>query len=942
MPHLELQFQCGESTLSVRRFSIHEAVSTPFTISAWARSPNPAIDLAPIVGQPAGCRITAAFLNIAGGGARAWSGLCSYIEQVRGEYRPSALEQSLYYLRIVPTLWLLMHRSGNRIFQHLTIPDIVTKVLGEWNVKHTWKIDRGQYPKHEYRVQYRESDFQFVSRLLEEAGIAYTFDDDGASTLTFNDALQKADPRGGPPVPYENNPTQAAEREYVSRVELVRQVRPGALTIRDYDYRKPAFKLDGEAPKAKGSEARYELYQYIPGGMFVETGKGGGTPFADDKGFTRHDQPYGVKRATRALESARTDRGGIAFESNLPDLIPGVIFSIDNHPHPDVGKKFLVNDVTFEGTAEGEWGVYGHAVFADVPFRPPIMTPKPNIRGVQVARVVGPHDEEIHTDEYGRVRVQLPWDRDGSFNDNSTCWMRVSEGWGGEAYGWLILPRVGHEVVISFIEGDPDRPLITGRAYNVVTPVPYTLPENKTVSAWKSRTYPHADGGHFNEIKFEDKKSEELFYMQAQKDQRVLVKNDESITVGHERNKYVIADEIEVTGENRTQIVGVDRAEMTAMNLTTFVGGKKLQRVKVDEREVTEVNRLLLVKKNQDIIIRGNRRERVEYDRHSTVVGNRVEHVKKNHSLLVLEEKHEKVGKTFAREAGKEHHIVAGVDLVGEAMDITFKGPGGFVRIDATGVTVNGTFVNINVSGRPGHGHGPTIEEPAVAVEAKIPVGSVWRMGPEQNQAVTQAMREKLFKPSKPEHNELGPTAAALVKFAMNFDVSTPKDGAIFWCGGEQFAGKAAAQLASKRTTKGRPSATVGDTQNGGLLGKLDAALSADEKAKPGGVAWRERDPAWRVISQRFAQGASGKVTVVIGGEMPVRSDAILREEVETLRANPDVTNIDFRAIKTGPDGKTPVDKDGAPLKPGEPFVLERVSAADVLGDPAPAPGKKS
>jgi len=269
MPNLELTFQCGESSLHVVRFTIHEAVSTPYTVSVWARSENPAIDLAPIAGQPAGAKIIAGYINVQNGGTRTWSGLCSYIEQVRGQIHPAAKEQSLYYLRIVPSLWLLSHRRGNRIFQHLTLPDIVTKVLGEWGVKHTWKIDVGQYPKHEYRVQYGETDLQFVSRLLEEAGIAYTFEDDGTSTMTLNDALQNGKARGGPPVPYEHNPTQAAEREYVSRVELVRQVRPGAQTIRDYDFRKPSFNLKGEAPKAKGPEDKYEHYHYIAGGTFV-------------------------------------------------------------------------------------------------------------------------------------------------------------------------------------------------------------------------------------------------------------------------------------------------------------------------------------------------------------------------------------------------------------------------------------------------------------------------------------------------------------------------------------------------------------------------------------------------------------------------------------------------------------------------------------------------
>lgn len=935
MPHAELSFECGESSLSVRRFSIHDAVSTPFTLSVWARTENPAIDIGAIVGQPGGLRITSGFVHVLGGGARTWSGLVSYMEQVRGERRPSPKEQSLYYLRIVPTLWLTTHRTGNRIFQHLTIPEIVSKILGEWRVDHVFRIDRGQYPKHEYRVQYGESDFAFMSRLLEEAGIAYTFDDDGKSTLALADALHQNKKRGGPPVVYEHNPTQAAEREYVSQVELVRSVRPGALTVRDYDYRKPAFPLFAEAPKAKAPELKYEQYHYIAGGMFVETGKGGDTPHADDKGVTRHDLPYGDKRAARMLESLRVDRAGVSFESNVADLGPGVIFSVENHPHPDMAKDLLIVSSIFEGTAEGEWGVYGHAVFTDVPYRPPLITPKPNVRGVQVARVVGPIDEEIHTDEYGRIRVQFPWDRDGKFDDFSTCWMRVGEGWGGEAYGWINLPRVGHEVMISYLDGDPDRPVISGRAYNTINPVPYVLPDFKTVSTWKSKSYPNADGGWFNEIKFEDQIKEELVYLQAQKNMRVLVKNDESITVGNERDKYVIGQEQEIVGVNRTQVTGVDRGRMTALNQTAVVVGNKLQRVIGDEREHTEMNRLLLVKKCQDIIVKGKRRERVEYDQHFHVVGNRNEHIKKTRSLLVLEEKHEKVGQSFARASGQEHHIVAGEELIGEATDITWKGPGGFVRINASGVTISGVFVKINVSGTPGHGHGSHPAEPEEAKEAMIPTGSMWRTGPVQSQAVTKAMREKLFTRKKGDKKELGPLAVSLMKLAMSHDVSSPPNGAIFWSGGATFAGKAAAQLAKKQSASGQASTSLEGTSGGTLLGDMSANLAQDDKTKPNGVEWEERDPAWRVISQRYARGASGDVKVVVG-KMPVGETAILREEVKTLRANKNVTSIQFFAIKTDAKGN-PVDETGNPLPAGADYVLEPVSAKKVLAAPPKA-----
>jgi hypothetical protein len=247
------------------------------------------------------------------------------------------------------------------------------------------------------------------------------------------------------------------------------------------------------------------------------------------------------------------------------------------------------------------------------------------------------------------------------------------------------------------------------------------------------------------------------------------------------------------------------------------------------------------------------------------------------------------------------------------------------------------------VSGSPGHGHGSSPEDPVEAVEAKIPAGSLWKTGPVQSQAVMKAMREKLFVPTKPEHKELGPTAEALVKFAMNFDVSSPHNGALFWSGGNAFAGKAADQLAAERTLAGQPSTRLEGTQNGSLLNNMSAAINQDKVKKPNGVPWSEQDPAWRVVSTRYALAASGDVTCVVG-RVPVGEDAILREEVETLKSNPKVTSINFVAIKLGPDGKTAVNKDGKPLGPGEPFVLEPATAEDVLAPPkpaaAPAPGK--
>ncbi|MDI1476389.1 type VI secretion system tip protein TssI/VgrG [Polyangium sp. y55x31] len=693
MPVLELTFACGESSLSVRRFSVHESVSGLFTVSVWARSESPSIDLEAIIGQPASLRVVSGWLFARLGGARLWTGIVSSIEQVQAVQPASgAKELSTYSLRIVPDLWMLTQRRNYRIFQHLSIPDIVDELLDDWGIEKVWEIDRGKYPKLEYKAQYGESDFAFFSRLLEEAGIGFTFPDDDAkgSKLTLSDKLESNTPRPGGALPYVDNPNQEAEKEFVSGIRLSYGVRPGAHTIRDYDFRNPSFELFGEAPKAKGQEAKYEQYHYEPGAFLVEGGKGGGTPAADDKGVARYDQGFGKGRATRMLGGTRVDRRVVSFDTNTIDLWPGQVFSIDRHPHADITEstKLLVTEFSVEGTPEGEWSMSGQAVFTDAPYRPPQRTPKPRVEGVQSARVVGPKGQEIHTDEFGRVRVQFPWDREGKNDDNSSCWIRVSQGWAGTGYGMIVIPRIGQEVMVGFLEGDPDQPIIVGRVYNAKQAVPYKLPEHKTRSTWKSDSSLGSDG--FNEIMFEDLKGQELVYEQAQKNRRRLVKNDETITIGRDRQKLVKNDEYEKT-------LGF---------LKVYVG------------------------KDQDIVVKQNKRERIEGDSHLRVYGKRNQRIEGKQSLTVKGDRHELVGKNYAIGVNEEIHVAAGTAIVIEAgKDLTIKGPGGFVRIDQSGVTIRGRQVRINSGGSPGSGKGSSPDEPEEAIEAEVDDVSVTLIG---------------------------------------------------------------------------------------------------------------------------------------------------------------------------------------------------------------------
>jgi type VI secretion system secreted protein VgrG len=554
MPLLELSFASKEDSLSVRRFAVHEGMSIPFEVSIWAVSPFEDMDLESIVGKPATFRIMSGVVH-ARRPVRVWSGVCRHMEQVQAE--PTGL--STYYLRIVPKLWLLQQRRNHRVFQHKSAPEIVDALLKEWKIEPKWKVDRGDHPKLEYRVQYGESDYDFLSRIIEESGISFYFDEDEAMKcqLIFSDKPQARNPRKGGPISYVDNPNAEAEQEFLSQLRLTHVVRPGKLTIRDFDFRrKPDFQLFGKTPSSDDPEDFYEQYRYAPGSMLVEGGKGGDTPHADDKGTARHDDKAGTSRAQKRLASERANKRTVSFDTNVIDLSPGVVFSVDKHGRRDLSpdKKLLITEMSLEGTPHDEWSMSGRAVFAEGPYHPPNKTQKPVVRGVQSAVVVGPAGEEIHTDEYGRVRVQFHWDREGKFDEGSSCWVRVSQGWAGSGYGMVAIPRIGQEVIVGFFEGDPDLPVIIGRVYNNTTRVPYKLPDHKTKSAWKSSSSPGGDGS--NEIMFEDAKGNELVYVQAQKDLQKLVKNNETERVGANRTIQVGGNRTAVVAENDATLVG--------------------------------------------------------------------------------------------------------------------------------------------------------------------------------------------------------------------------------------------------------------------------------------------------------------------------------------------------------------------------------------------------
>ena len=571
MPTLELSFTSKEDSLSVRHFAVREAISGLFEVSILARSPHDEIDLEGIVGQGAGFALDSGVIHLTTT-KRIWTGICSHMELVQAE--PTGL--STYFLTIVPALWRTTLRRNNRIFQHLTIPEIVTKVLTEWQIEPEQRLS-AVYLKHEYRVQYGETDFAFISRLLEEAGIAYFFTPDGPQTkLVLSDEPTTGAARA--PLPFVDNPSQAAEKEFISKVKLVQRVKPGRLTVRDFDFRNRLdYQLFSEA-KATASEQPYEQYSYQPGAFWYEPGQGGDTPVADDKGVARTSEKEGSKLVTRDLDGERRARRMVSFETNVVDLSPGTLITIEAHPRGDIAdKKLLIIDSSLEGEPGAEWTIKGEAVYTDVTYRPQRRTPRPRIHGVQSAVVVGPGGEEIHVDEFGRVRVQFHWDREGTYNDGSSCWIRVNQGWAGAGYGFLNLPRIGQEVLVEFFEGDPDRPVVTGRVFSYTRRVPYKLPDNKTKSGWKSESSPGAGG--FNELSFEDAAGREVVHFQAQRDFTELVKHDQSSTVLNSRSASITANDSMTVGGSQSFSVDQNQSHTIGDSQKNDIGESRISTI---------------------------------------------------------------------------------------------------------------------------------------------------------------------------------------------------------------------------------------------------------------------------------------------------------------------------------------------------------------------------
>ncbi|HEY1790033.1 MAG TPA: type VI secretion system tip protein TssI/VgrG [Verrucomicrobiae bacterium] len=688
----------GPDVLGLRSMSIEEQLSRLFRIEAELSSENETVDLDQVVGHEVTIRI-----NAGQNSKRFFHGFVSRMVQVAKQD-----QYARYRATIVPWLWFLTRTSDCRVWvavedpsQGKTVPDVI-EALFKLRGFNNYKLSlSATYPKREFIVQYRETDFNFVSRLMEQEGIYYYFEhQDGKHTLVLADSAGAHEPFSGYANVTFNPGANPSLQEVILDWMLEKEVHPVSTALNDFDFKRPKTPLlSATNTSRKHGAATYEIYD-APG-EYVDSGDG------DRLAQVRLDELQSQYEQLHGQASAR-------------GLAAGSTFTLKNHPRQDQNREYLITGISLNASAgefitrdAGKNGEFFSCNFSCIAktqqFRPARLTPKPIVQGPQTAVIVGPSGEEIYTDQYARVKVHFRWDRHDNSDQNSSCWVRVSQYWAGKAWGAIHIPRMGQEVVVEFLEGDPDRPIITGRVYNADQTVPYALPANKTQSGIKSRSSKGGSAANFNEIRLEDKKGSEEVYIHAEKDQNNVVENDETTKVGHDRTESV--------GNNETITIGKDRTETVGANEKIAIGANRTETVAANESIAVTANRTRTVGGNENITVTQMRVHSVGVNeainvgaaqaitvgavqaitvgsnQTTNVGGSRTENVAKDETVSIGGARTVSVGKDDSLSVTKNLNITAG-----ESITITTGSASISMKKDGT-ITISGKDISIEGSG---------------------------------------------------------------------------------------------------------------------------------------------------------------------------------------------------------------------------------------------------
>jgi type VI secretion system secreted protein VgrG len=644
LPQIDHTFICDagpeSGTWSVHRFYLEEAISRPYDATVDLVSPALSASTNDFLGQSA----TVEWTRV-GGEPEVLHGIIAEVDFIG-----RTDDQIMVRLRLVPAFALARQNTQHRMFQEMTVLEIVGEVLGEFLGAYGRAHDEGTASRgtevRDYCVQYGESDFDFVSRLLEEEGISYIFDHEGSEeTLVlihdnadYTDALNLD---GSPVFPMIVHRPELAGLLSVRAFEQKLSLVPTASLRQDYDFLTPTEPLTATAELAH-DDAGYTRRIY-------------------DSMRRRYIADDVADRTLDSLEAAQARANTVRSEGNAHMMRAGKVFELERHHKDDLETQFVLTrvvhmahqpEVVVGDTASVDEGRYRNRLEVqplEIPVRPRQRTPKPRIRGPQTATVCGPAGEEIHTDEHGRIMVQFHWEEEMTFDDTSSCWVRVAQSWSGPGWGAQFIPRIGMEVVVQFLEGNPDRPLVTGCVYNGDNSFPFSVPDNKTQSGWKSNSSP--GGGGYNQFRFEDAAGSEEINLHAQKDWNNTVLNCRSTTVGAD-------DTLAVTG-NRTKTVDVDQSETVGGNKTIDITGNHTETISGTETITVTKDASYTCNANESITIAQNVTETIGGDREQTIAGSSKVTVGLKSEEIVAAMKSVTVGAMYSEKVGASRSITA-------------------------------------------------------------------------------------------------------------------------------------------------------------------------------------------------------------------------------------------------------------------------------------------
>jgi type VI secretion system secreted protein VgrG len=664
---LILDTPLGKDVLLLQELTGEEGISRLFTyeLNLLAHE-NDSVVFSDIVGQKVSIS-----LSRPDGSSRHISGYVSRFTQGATDDRMF----THYHAQVVPWLWFLTRQADCRIFQNLAVPDIISQVFNLFDFKDFRLSLKNTYPQLEYCVQYRETSFNFVSRLMEEFGIFYYFDHstEGKHTMVLADQSNTLPACPSSPISYDTEVGGIYDPEAISYWHVGQEVRTGKYTVTDYNFTTPSTSLLANDPTVVTLSASQPLELFDYPGL-----------------HTTNDQ--GDTVAKTRMQEEEAGYMVVQAASNCRAVMSGYSFVLKNHYRGDQNTNYVVTQVrhyatagqtyTTAGTSGGE--VYSNhltCIPASVTYRPPRVTPKPFVQGPQPALVVGKAGEEIWVDKYGRVIVQFYWDRLGKQNENSSCWIRASQPWAGGNWGAMWIPRIGQEVLVSFLEGDPDRPVITGRVYNANQMPPYTLPDYQTRSTFMSRSSKGGGASNYNELRFEDLKGQEQIFMNAEMDMDLRVEKDSREFIGANRHLIVTTNQVEQIQTDKHLHVQGNHFEKVDSNMSLQVGGNQMESVTG----------------NKSLNVTGDQKESVTGNVSLSVTGGKMDSITMGYMMSAL-----------------SIHLSAQTGIVIECpVGITLSSGANSIDIGPAGVFVTGTpFVYLNSGSSPASTSDPSSGSP--------------------------------------------------------------------------------------------------------------------------------------------------------------------------------------------------------------------------------------